>query len=53
MAFLKGDRSVIVRWGLADRPPFGRIIYITEVRHWYPPHDGQQLTDSEREKLRW
>jgi hypothetical protein len=51
IAFLKGDRSVRIGWNFADRP-INRIIYLTAVRHWDPPHHTQQLTDSERLELK-
>jgi hypothetical protein len=50
LAFLKGDRSVTIGWDFAERP-IGRIVHVTTVRHWDPPHDTEQLTDSERLQL--
>jgi hypothetical protein len=50
LAFLKGDRSVTIGWDFAERS-IGRILHVTAVRHWDPPHDAEQITDSERLQL--
>jgi hypothetical protein len=50
LAFLKGDRSVTIGWDFAERS-IGRIVHVMEVRHWDPPHDAEQITDSERVQL--
>jgi hypothetical protein len=50
LAFLKGDRSVTIGWDFAERS-IGRIVHVTAVRHWDPPHDAEQITDSERLQL--
>src|SRR5262245_41652226 len=51
IAFLKGDRSVTIGWSFGDRKPFDRIIYLNAVQNWDPPHDNQQLSDSDRDEL--
>jgi hypothetical protein len=51
IAFLKGDRSITIGWDFGNGLPANRIIYLTAVHHWDPPHDNQQLTDSERTEL--
>jgi Immunity protein 74 len=51
IAFLKGDRSVTIGWSFGDRKPFDRIVYLSSVQKWDPPHDNQQLSDFERDEV--
>jgi hypothetical protein len=51
IAFLKGDRSVTVRWGLGDRKVANIIIYLSDAQRWDPPHEDEQLSVTERENL--
>ena len=51
IAFLKGNRSVTIGWDFGDRRTVDRIVHLTAVRQWDPPHDRQQLTESERVEL--
>ena len=51
VAFLKGDRSVTVPWGLGDRRPFNIVVYLSDAQQWDPPHDSERLSDAERNEL--
>jgi hypothetical protein len=50
-AFLKNDRSVTISWEFGNGWPPARIVYLSKVVHWDPPHNQQQLTVEERDEL--
>jgi hypothetical protein len=47
IAYLQGERSVIIEWSFEAGRPANRIIHLSSVNHWDPPHDDEQLNESE------
>jgi hypothetical protein len=50
IAFLQGVRSLSISWSLEARGV--RVIYVSKVHHWDPPHEDDSLSDAQFVLLR-
>jgi hypothetical protein len=51
VAYLLGERSVVVGWGIGTTRMERRIL-LSRARSWDPPFQEQQITEGERAELR-
>jgi hypothetical protein len=52
IAYLKGSRSLTIAWSLASSQRGARIIYLSAAKQWDPPHEEDELSQSEIDDLR-
>ena len=50
IAFLQGNRSLTLKWTLENR--IVRVIHLSMVHQWDPPHDRDLLSDAQLARLR-
>jgi hypothetical protein len=50
IAFLQGNRSLTIRWSLEN--PATRVIHLSIVHHWDPPHQSGPLSDEQFARLK-
>jgi hypothetical protein len=52
IAYLKGDRSLTIQWSFEGVWPAARVLYLSSVRQWDPPHENDRLSQTDVVKLR-
>jgi hypothetical protein len=52
IAFLKGNRSVMIRWTFDELRRGIRTIHLSAVRHWDSPHENETLDERSLSELR-
>jgi hypothetical protein len=52
LSFVKCDKSISIGWGLDGQHPVGRVIYLSQIANWDPPHQSIALSEAERDDLR-
>ena len=43
IAYLNGDRSLMIKWSLEGGQYAVRTIHSSSIKHWDPPHENEQL----------
>lgn len=51
IAYLNGDRGLIIHWSFANAPTPTRIISLSKIAYWDAPHNNEELTAAERSEL--
>jgi len=52
IAYLKGNRSLTIQWSFEGVRPAARILDLSSVRQWDPPHENEHLSQTEVVELR-
>jgi len=52
IAFLKGNRSVSIKWSFEQSQPGVREIHLSALHQWDSPYNSEKLTDHELNELR-